>query len=65
MNGMDILPELKHGDPVIARGTRLKVHGSVDLTAPHLGVLWVREFGTGERQLLNAAEINIERGRFS
>ena len=60
MKGTDMLWELHEGDSIVARdGRGVEVRGRVDLAAPELGVLWVWEFGTGERRLLHAAECDL------
>ncbi|GER23893.1 hypothetical protein NCCP1664_23880 [Zafaria cholistanensis] len=61
MQGSQKLHEIRGGDAIVAKdahGTEL--HGCTDVVAPHLGVLWVWETGTGTRRLLNAADFDFD-----
>jgi len=33
------------------------IHGYIDMAAPNLGVLWIRERNTGERIMLSLADV--------
>jgi hypothetical protein len=60
MRGTDMLGTLAGGEEVLATDVLgVEIRGRVDLAAPGLGVLWVWEYGTGERRLLHAAEYDL------
>ncbi|MFI7480850.1 hypothetical protein ACH9EU_00375 [Kocuria sp. M1R5S2] len=49
--------ELRPGDQVEALQEGIVLHrGSVEETLPHLGVVWIREVGTGARKILSAGD---------
>jgi hypothetical protein len=54
------LTTLHPGDRVeICEEDAVRFHGTVDETAPHLGVLWIRDTPLGDRLLIAACEYSI------
>ena len=39
----------------------IRHHGIVEETAPKLGVVWIRDTGTGERKLLSTTDYDLRR----
>ncbi|MEV4954093.1 hypothetical protein [Paenarthrobacter nitroguajacolicus] len=54
---------LQPGDQINAwEGNVLISSGLVDLTAPDLGIIWIRQFGLGERKLILCLDYDLHRG---
>ncbi|GAA3697877.1 hypothetical protein GCM10023081_38570 [Arthrobacter ginkgonis] len=61
MQGSRKLHEIRGGDAIVATDARgVELRGRTDVAAPHLGVLWIWETGTGTRLLLDAAEFDLD-----
>jgi hypothetical protein len=56
--------DLRPGDQVEAERGGVVLHrGSVEETLPGLGVVWIREVGTGARKMLSAGDDVVLRRR--
>jgi len=60
LGGAPLPWDLPPGAPVeVQRDGTVRCSGVVEIIAPHLKVVWIREDGTGERVMLSTEECTI------